>query len=344
MMKVIRLKTCLVGGKSGRRRLVQGFWDWLFTCLGETDGYNQIVAVLHHRISLSPDEVALLVTSLKALSGAVMYIDNVLHESLLASAHVAKGQPGNARVGHLEWVAVDVGVRSVAASNGKYIDSCLEILVCNFTPPYSFMAALNQPRGSCDICGKEGGIFGELVRSTLLSGVVDLLIDLDVEIGWDDILQDDSTRGIFKMELELIEEATDDEFEDGGELPREPSRKSLGANQFAEKLDCLLVLTFEHLESCEVSGRLIQILKNCGARFATVLTDIFVSNVYPPLLRMRAVAYLASYLSRGKFLSTSLVTDSLQRLLLKSADAHFCTGDHARAVFPYEVNDGCSAP
>ena len=26
----------------------------------------------------------------------------------------------------------------------------------------------------------EGGIFGELVRSTMLSGVVDLLIDLDV--------------------------------------------------------------------------------------------------------------------------------------------------------------------
>lgn len=34
-----------------------------------------------------------------------------------------------------------------AASNGKYIDSCLEMLVCNFTPPYSFMAVLNQPRG-----------------------------------------------------------------------------------------------------------------------------------------------------------------------------------------------------
>lgn len=39
-----------------------------------------------------------------------------------------------------------------------------------------------------------------------------------MEIGWDDILQDDSTRGIFKMELEAIEEAADDEFEDGGEV------------------------------------------------------------------------------------------------------------------------------
>lgn len=88
----------------------------------------------------------------------------------------------------------------------------------------------------------ERGELGELVRSTMLSGVVDLLIDLDVwrleflydssiweyqphyshdnffilnflqlEIGWDDILQDDSSKGIFKMELEDVDETTDDD-------------------------------------------------------------------------------------------------------------------------------------
>lgn len=39
-----------------------------------------------------------------------------------------------------------------------------------------------------------------------------------MEIGWDDILQEDSTKGIFKMELEDIEEDADYEFEDGSEV------------------------------------------------------------------------------------------------------------------------------
>lgn len=43
-------------------------------------------------------------------------------------------------------------------------------------------------------------------------------IFLQVEIGWDDILQEDSTKGIFKMELEDIEEDADYEFEDGSEV------------------------------------------------------------------------------------------------------------------------------
>ena len=38
------------------------------------------------------------------------------------------------------------------------------------------------------------------------------------------------------------------------------SRKSLGGNLIAEKLDSLMVLTFEHLESCEAGGRLVEVL------------------------------------------------------------------------------------
>lgn len=36
-------------------------------------------------------------------------------------------------------------------------------------------------------------------------------------------------------------------------------RKSLQGNVVAEKLDSLLVLTFEHLESCQSSGRLAEV-------------------------------------------------------------------------------------
>lgn len=44
------------------------------------------------------------------------------------------------------------------------------------------------------------------------------------------------------------------------QLPRELSRKSLGGSLIAEKLDSLMVLTFEHLESCKDSGRLVEVL------------------------------------------------------------------------------------
>ena len=55
----------------------------------------------------------------------------------------------------------------------------------------------------------------------MIKVIVHDLVVLDfsqVEIGWDDILQDDSTKGIFNMELEDIDEATDDELMDGSEV------------------------------------------------------------------------------------------------------------------------------
>ncbi|XAR73364.1 hypothetical protein NMG60_11007311 [Bertholletia excelsa] len=55
--------------------------------------------------------------------------------------------------------------------------------------------------------------------------------------------------------------------------------------------------------------------EGCGMKFADVLADIFTSNEFPPVKRMSAVAYLASYLSRAKFLSASFVLKMLQRLV-----------------------------
>ncbi|KAJ6413388.1 hypothetical protein OIU84_006229 [Salix udensis] len=42
---------------------------------------------------------------------------------------------------------------------------------------------------------------------------------------------------------------------------------------------------------------------------------MFISNFNPPVTRMSAVAYLASYLARGKFLSTAFVVNMLKRLV-----------------------------
>jgi len=166
----------------------------------------------------------------------------------------------------------------------------------------------------------ESGAIGEFVSSTMLMALMDTLIDLDVDIGWDGILHDDSSKGIFQMEIEDMDEFADYDEEDGTEFPRELSRKSLGGNSTAEKLDSLMVLTFEHLKSCEASGRLTEVFEplldsfritvltaykskfaqfvmfyacaldpeNCGVRFAVLLADIFACEDYPLSFRMSA--------------------------------------------------------
>ncbi|GMG99864.1 hypothetical protein Nepgr_001704 [Nepenthes gracilis] len=299
-------------------------------------------------------------TSLKALSGAVSYIDDVYHQSLLGSIFgMSMWNYGPDVMDALADLII-----SLAASSGKYVDVCLEMLVSNFIPPQLDM--LKQPRCVAKkeqvmcrvhsafkdiadlvplapsrllpiIIHKMPNIFtkeplmaifvenmlrleasavGELVgRRTLIMAVVDRLIDLDVEIGWDDILSEEPTKGIFEMELE--DEATAAE-EDGIEFPRESlTRKSLGGNVVVDKLDSLMVLTFEHLKSCEISGRLVEVFEyllqsfqvtvlnvykskfaqfvmfyacsldpeNCGVRFAKLLANIFVCSDSPPLTR-----------------------------------------------------------
>ncbi|GMY34329.1 RNA polymerase I-specific transcription initiation factor RRN3 isoform X1 [Fagus crenata] len=378
---------------------------------GDNESYNQLVGVMYHTDDLPrmrwhclwynffffPNHVIFPLTSLKALSGAVSYIDNAIHETLLSSIfRINMWNYGPDVMDALLELII-----SLAGSNGKHVELCLEMLVSNFTPPYSFMGILKQPRGIArkdqvlsrvhsalkhiadlvplapsklstivsqkipiyakeplvviymeNMLKLESGAIGEFLRSTMLMALMDTLIDLDVDIGWDDILQDDSSKGIFQMEIEDVDEIADYDEEDGTEevllqFPRELSRKTLGGNSTAEKLDSLMVVTFEHLKSCEASGRLIEVFEplldsfritvltaykskfsqfvmfyacaldpeNCGVRFAVLLADIFVCEEYPLPFRMSAISYLASYLSRANFLSAPLVASMLKRLV-----------------------------
>lgn len=359
--------------------------------VGEVEKYQQLVGVLYHKDNLQPDEVALLETSLKALSGSVSCIDIVHHDSLLTAIFNMS-----------MWYYYSPGVLdalvelivSLAISNGKFVDRSLDMLVRNFIPPCGFLDSLKTPRGlerKYQVTSRihvalekiteyvplaplrllqiilqkmptiyrkdhamviyvenmlklEGSAIGKLVGGTLLMAVVDRLIDLDVEIGWDEILQEDFSKGIFQMELADFDEDFDDE-EDGHELSL--SRKSLTGNMVADLLDSLMVTTFSHLEYCKDTGRLDEVFENllrsfkitvlnaykskfaqfvmfyacaldpenCGKRFAEVLADTFVSDFHPELTRMSAVSYLASYLSRGKFLPPSFVASILGRLV-----------------------------
>ncbi|XP_042428117.1 RNA polymerase I-specific transcription initiation factor rrn3-like [Zingiber officinale] len=189
------------------------------------------------------------------------------------------------------------------------------------------------------LLGLEKNEIGKFLGSTVMAKVVDLLTDLDVNIPWEDILQEEQNKSVFV--IELGDSNQDDEHS---------SIKQNGVlkcNVFADKLDGLMVVVCDHLKSCADTGCLLEgfdrlseifrraVLKlhkskftqflifyacsldpdTCGLKFAILLTDIFVSKDEDPDSRMKAVAYLASYLSRAKFISSSLVTSILQRLV-----------------------------
>ncbi|KAI3815132.1 hypothetical protein L1987_14788 [Smallanthus sonchifolius] len=362
---------------------------------GETDEYNQLIGNMHHNIRLVPDEVAMLVTILRALTGAVSYIDVVHHRSLLSSiCAMSLWNYGPDVMDALAELVV-----ALAASNGKYVDLCLDMLVSNFIPPYNFLEILKQPRGLAkkdqviirvhsalkgiadlvplapsrleqivrervpnafskeaqivvyveNMLRLESGDMRELVGNSMIFELVNRLIDLDVEIGWDEILLDDpNSKGIFEMELEDMARPVDETEMDMDEPHKEYSgRKVLWGNVVAQKLDTLMDLTFDHLQSCFKSGRLLRVFEallqsfqstvlnaykskfaqfvmfyacsldpeDCGTQFVSRLLEIFRSTVYPQDWRMSAVAYLASYLSRAKFLSTPYVTIILESLV-----------------------------
>ncbi|KAE9607849.1 putative RNA polymerase I specific transcription initiation factor RRN3 [Lupinus albus] len=358
---------------------------------GDRENYDELVGYLHPKKYLNPHEIALLVTTLKALSGAASYIDSSYHEALLfAVSRMSLWNYGTDVMDALLELII-----SLAASNGKYIDWCLEMLVKNFVPPYfdilkhengidkknnvlsrvhaalkdiADLVPLAPLRLSPIVVQRmpsvfskepeivayvenmlrlESGAIGEIVSGTMLPALVDRLIELDVEIGWDGLLQEDA-KGMFEMELE---DDADIEYDDAKYDTLSSSellfRKSLQGNLVVEKLDSLMVLTFLHLESCQSSGRLAEVFnvllgsfrrtilnaykskftqfvmfyasaldpEECGVKFAKVLLEMFVSDVNPPITRMSAVAYLASYLSRAKFISAALVASILQSLV-----------------------------
>ncbi|XP_010516632.1 PREDICTED: RNA polymerase I-specific transcription initiation factor RRN3 [Camelina sativa] len=374
---------------------------------GDSDLYNEIVEVMSRDVKdfrADFDAVAQLETVLKALSCSVSCIDIVHHYKLLSALFGMKLWDHNPNV----MDALVNLVISLAVTSGKYLDSCLNMLIKNFLPPPWVIKNLSNPR----ILNKKTEVFarvhaaflkisilvpltpsrlvpmlsqnmpkihrkdllmviyvenllklenssiGRVGGSVILNVVMERLRDLDVEIGWDDIPQDDS-RGMFDMELEDAVEGTIDE---GDEFPVGPLSQdtSGGSIVVSELLDKLMVIAFEHLESCQNDGRLDEVFEllfqsfenfvldtykskfsqflmfyacsldpeNCGVKFASKLMDIFLSSRKSPATRRSAVAYLASFLARGKFLPVSFVASMLKRLMDECVGyCRTCNGD-----------------
>lgn len=195
----------------------------------------------------------------------------------------------------------------------------------------------------------ESSAVGEIIGRRILMAVVDRLIEIDVEIRWEYILHDDSSK-VYTFDMEMEDDEENEEPGKPGseakvQLPKSTAMQSLG--EVADKMDVLMELTLDHLKACVDEGRLPQVYDTlmhsfqstiltthkskftqflvfflcslapttCGATFASMLCDIFVNKSRPPNTRMTAAAYLASYLSRAKYLPLSVVSTSLKRLV-----------------------------
>ncbi|KAJ4755061.1 RNA polymerase I-specific transcription initiation factor RRN3 [Rhynchospora pubera] len=202
--------------------------------------------------------------------------------------------------------------------------------------------------------GLQSGGTGDILSVTLLKRVINLLVDLDVNITWNDLLQEDQSIGIFDMELEDVDDLSLQFYVDDGKDRSSANNKGSNRNNnsaYVEKLDSLMVVVCEHLNSCvhEKSGQKRLLLdyemfmrifrtavlklhkskftqfvmfyacsldpETWGLRFAVDLADIFLSTYEDPVSRMSAISYLASYLARAKFISSSEVALILIKLV-----------------------------
>ncbi|CAN0829870.1 RNA polymerase I-specific transcription initiation factor RRN3 [Linum grandiflorum] len=382
---------------------------------GDNKDYNKLVGNFNDYNDMVKDysnvKEASILTAMKALSEAVADLDNHRHELLLRPIF-------NMSLWELRPNVMDalLGlIISMAASNGKFVKPCLDMLINTFTPPKKILDALTEPvrlerkervllriqaalerkervltrihaalkdlselvpmaasmipsillehmpwnpRRKYDQLpmksqyGKhdqlpvknqlifvenmlklERGDLKEFVGSSVLRLLMIMLRDVDVSIGCDNILHEDSSKGIFSMELE-------DEFSST------LSQKSFSNNAMAEMLDSLMVQTFKHLDSAADDKRLREVFdmllppfeeavlttdktkfvqfvmfyacaldhEHCGQKFADWLINMFFHDVNP-LKRMSAVAYLASFLARSKLIPPEFVLSFLRSLV-----------------------------
>ncbi|KAL0770682.1 hypothetical protein Bca101_035833 [Brassica carinata] len=337
---------------------------------GESYRYDELVKTM--QATKNSDHEAQLVTALKALSASVAYLDIIHHEKLLCLVF-------RMSLWDLKPHVIDA---LVALLISLVHNSTLSLMLEKVSGPLSEYARTPLFATGLEIFVEnllklENSLMGQDDGSKIFMMVMERLRDMDLEIDWDYIPQDDSSRGMFDMELE---DEVEDNMKEGDELP--VGSLTSDGNVVFESLDKLMVLSFDHLESCKLAGRLDQVFEklfeafekfildidkikvsqflmfyacsldpeNCGVKFASKLMDIFLfSNkpttrqVSPSLLWMSAMAYLASYLARGKFLLVSYVASILKRLVDECADYCRTCNDDINSDANQIFYSGCQA-
>ncbi|CDY31637.1 BnaA05g09100D [Brassica napus] len=363
---------------------------------GECYRYDELVKTM--QATKNSDLEAQLVTALKALSSSVAYLDIIHHEKLLSlvfrmslwdlKPHVMDALVGllislavttgkyldpclNMLVRHFlppDWVIRRLSQHRVVKQKMEVLSRVHEALlkICILFPRapsriLDMLPKINKKGQVVEIFVEnllklENSLMGQDDGSKIFMMVMERLRDMDLEIDWDGIPQDDSSRGLFDMELE---DAVEDNTMNEGDEFQVGSLTSDG-NVIFESLDKLMVLSFDHLESCKLAGRLDQVFEKLFEAFEHYIMDIHKTKVSQFLMfyacsldpenstsqlqgKMSAMAYLASYLARGKFLHVSYVASILKRLVDECADHCRTCNDDINSDAHQIFYSGCQA-
>ncbi|MCO5601785.1 hypothetical protein L7F22_055910 [Adiantum nelumboides] len=128
---------------------------------------------------------------------------------------------------------------------------------------------------------------GDFIQTQMLLAVVDRLIEIDVEIRWEDIVKEDDSSKIFVLDMEFDEQLEDVEagIGPGSEAQLlagvvldcdEGRRLSLCA--VADKMDVLMDMTLQHLQKCVEAGRIEQVFSTLMMSFQSTILDTFKSK------------------------------------------------------------------
>ncbi|VAI56727.1 unnamed protein product [Triticum turgidum subsp. durum] len=262
----------------------------------DMDQYNKMVSTLDTSKKKTPDEEALYVTTLKALSEAVSKIDITYHHLLLNNIFTV-------RIWYLQRDTLDAFldlITRLAAVADQYLRECLQMLVNNFTPP---LVQRNElPRWAVS---RKKDIFFHLCESLktisntvplaprVLRDIIDrsmpklfdnkakmvsfveCMLGLDTDRMGDligatllakvvdllteldvNITWEDIIQGEHNKGIFEMELEDLDEDEDGLGQAGTKVHVLFGGNACAEKLDSLMVVVCEHLKSCAERGYL----------------------------------------------------------------------------------------
>eukprot|EP00899_Mesostigma_viride_P011644 jgi/Mesvir1/20480/Mv12367-RA.1 len=195
---------------------------------------------------------------------------------------------------------------------------------------------------------------GAVLREDLLIVIVERLLDMDVEIKWEDILMEeevDAENMVFPVDIS--DDPGEEEEEPAEEQDREMFRSLEGrsgkvkTDEMVDKLDALMDLTFDHIGRRHARGETAQVFETllrvfdvtilntyrskftqfllfytcslspdrASLAFVRYLSDKLLHAGHPRTTRIAAVAYLGSFLARAKFLSLDVIMDAITQLV-----------------------------
>uniref|UniRef100_A0A453NP17 RNA polymerase I-specific transcription initiation factor RRN3 n=1 Tax=Aegilops tauschii subsp. strangulata TaxID=200361 RepID=A0A453NP17_AEGTS len=260
----------------------------------DMDQYNKMVSTLDTSKKKTPDEEALYVTTLKALSEAVSKIDITYHHLLLNNIFTI-------RIWYLQRDTLDAFldlITRLAAVADQYLRECLQMLVNNFTPPLVqrnelprwavsrkkdiFFHLCESLKTISDTVPLAPRILRDIIDRSMpklfdnkakMVSFVECMLGLDTDRMGDligatllakvvdllteldvNITWEDIIQGEHNKGIFEMELEDLNEDEDG--LGQAGTKVLFGGNACAEKLDSLMVVVCEHLKSCAERGYL----------------------------------------------------------------------------------------